>query len=289
MDGSAPWRQTSSDWRTAGNFALGGAGSGLAFCAALLSLATSRQETLAFVLAPLLIGGGLALVWAELGPPVRLLQDFFAPNASWLKRGAVIAPVLALASWISAVFPVTPLLLLVMLLAGGFVYTQARILKDSDAVPAWRDRRLVPLLLQTGVVEGAGLLAVLATVTFSSGTPTALRLAIAMVALRWPFWSIYRDGLAEPETAKATEGTRLLFAEPRVAIVLWTPCALLALAALLPVFGGVAAVLGGLATTASGWWLKYLILTQGPFNQTTGQTTGAAPATAGAARTAPPA
>lgn len=283
MDGWTSWRQTSSDWRTAGNFALGGAGSGLAFCAALLSLATDRQETVAFVLAPLLVAGGLALVWAELGPPARLLPSLLDPDTSWLKRSAVIAPVLGVVTWLAAIFSVTPLLLLVLLLAGGFLYTQARILKDTESVAAWRDRRIVPLLSQTGVAEGAGLLAVVATVTLSSGTPTALRLALALTALRWPFWSIYRDGLAEPASAQATANARRVFAEPRVAIVLWSPCALLALAALLPVFGGVFALLGGLSVAASGWWLKYLILTEGPFDQAT----GTAPASVGAAGTAP--
>ena len=67
MDGSAPWRQTSWDWRAAGNFTFGGAGSGLAFVAAALALATGEQVIAAFLLAVLLVGAGFALVWAETG------------------------------------------------------------------------------------------------------------------------------------------------------------------------------------------------------------------------------
>lgn len=256
MDGSAPWRQTSWDWRAAGNLTFGGAGAGLAFCAAALGFATGEHNIAAFLLAPLLIAAGIGLAWAELGKPKDFLRVLFHPQTSWKSREALIAPVLLVAALVAAVLPFTLVLLLVLILSGGFLYVQGRILGEAG------DTRIVPLVLSTGVAEGAALLTVVATLTFSDSAAAALRLTILLAALRWPVWTIYRDGLAQGASA---QGAALrAFGESRVALVLWVPIAVLALAAVVPWFGWLLAVLGGLATAASGWWLKYLILTGSP-------------------------
>lgn len=257
MDGSAPWRQTSWDWRAAGNFTFGGAGAGLAFCAAALGFATGERNIAAFLLAPLLIAAGIGLAWAELGKPKDFLRVFFHPQTSWKSREALIAPVLLIAALVAAALPFTLVLLLVLLLSAGFLYVQGRVLGDIG------DTRIVPLVLSTGVAEGAALLTVAATLTFSGSAGEALRLTILLAALRWPVWTIYRDGLAQ-QGAPAQGAALRAFGESRVALVLWVPIAVLALAAVLPWFGWLLAVLGGLATAASGWWLKYLILTEAP-------------------------
>ena len=255
MDGSAPWRQASWDWRAAGNFTFGGAGAGLAFCAAMLGFATGEHVIAAFLLAPLLLAGGIALVWAELGRPKDFLRVFFHPQTSWKTREALIAPVLLISALVAAVLPLTLILLLVVVLAAGFLYVQGRILGEAG------DVRIVPLVLSTGVAEGAALLTVVATLTFSDAAGEALRLTILLAALRWPVWTIYRDVLqATPGQAAAVRA----FGETRVALVLWLPIVLLALAAVVPWVGAILAIIGGLATAASGWWLKYLLLTQSP-------------------------
>jgi DMSO reductase anchor subunit len=38
-----------------------------------------------------------------------------------------------------------------------FLYCQGRILQASKGIPAWREPKIVPLILATGFVEGAGL------------------------------------------------------------------------------------------------------------------------------------
>jgi phenylacetyl-CoA:acceptor oxidoreductase subunit 2 len=252
MDGSVPRRQTSWDWRAAGNYTFGGAGSGLAFTAALLTLATGQHVIAAFLLAPLLIGAGIALVWAELGRPKQYLQVFFHPQTSWKTREALLAPVVAVVTLVAALLPFSLVLLLVLLASGGFLYAQARSLGEGDNIPVWRDRRIVPLILGTGVTEGAALLTVVATLTFSDDALPALRLAFLLAVVRWPVWTAYRDALAG--------GAPRAFRERRVAVVLCVPAVLLALAAVLPVFAGLVAVIGGVAAAMAGWWLKYVII-----------------------------
>ena len=261
MDGSAPWQQTSWDWRAAGNFTFGGAGSGLALSAAVLALAGVDHFTTAFLVAPLLIGAGIALVWAETGRPKDFLRVFFNPQTSWKTREALIAPVLVVVTLISAVFSFSLLLLLVVVLSGGFLYVQGRILREGQGIAAWRDRDIVPLIATTGAAEGAALLTVLAALPFGAGVEHALPLAILLTALRWPVWTIYRDSLsvgAPPEAAAALRA----FGETRVAVLLWVPLGLLGLAVVLPWFGWLVAIVGGIAAAAAGWWLKYFVITQ---------------------------
>jgi hypothetical protein len=267
MDGSAPLRQTSWDWRAASNFTFGGAGSGLAFIAALLALAGGEHVIAGFLLAVVLVGAGFALVWDKTGQPKQFLQVFFKPQTSWKSREALIAPALLVATLVAAVLPFSPLLLLVLLLAAGLLFAQGRILGDAISIPAWRERSVVPLILTTGGAEGAALLTVAATLTFSSdGARAAVSLAVLLAALRWPVWTIYRDGLSIGAPPQGAEALRA-FGERRVTVVLWVPVALLAVAAVLPVFGWVVAIAGGLASAAAGWWLKYLIINQTTSNQ----------------------
>ena len=259
MDGSAPWRQTSWDWRAAGNFTFAGSGSGLAFVAAALALTTGEHVIAAFLLAVLLVGAGFALVWDQTGRPKDFVKQFFSSQTSWKTREALIAPALLVVTLVAAVLPLTLVLLLVLLLSGGFLYVQGRILTDASAIPAWRERSIVPLILSTGAAEGAALLAVVATLTFSDGANAALRLAILLAALRWPVWTIYRDSLSTGAPSQAAAALRA-FGEKRVAVVLWVPVALLGAAGVLPLFGSVVALIGGVAAAAAGWWLKYQIL-----------------------------
>ena len=191
---------------------------------------------------------------------------FFNPQTSWKTREALIAPALIVAALVAAVLPFKLVLLLVLLLSGGFLYVQGRILTDASAIPAWRERSIVPLIFGTGLAEGAALLTVAATLTFSDGASAGLRLAILLAALRWPLWTIYRDSLAVGAPPQAAAALRA-FNEKRVALVLWIPVVLLGIAGVVPVFGGVVALIAGVAAAAAGWWLKYLIITQAPAEQ----------------------
>ena len=91
--GPTPCQQQSWDWRAAGNFIGGGAGSGLiVFTAA--SGAHGAALTVLMLAGLALIGGGLLCVWLELGRPLRALHVFFNPRTSWMTREAITATLL---------------------------------------------------------------------------------------------------------------------------------------------------------------------------------------------------
>lgn len=261
MDGSAPWRQTSFDWRAAGNFTFGATGAGLAFFAALLAFEAGGRVVAGFLLAPLLVAAGIALVWSEIGRPKQFLHVFFHPQTPWKTREAIIAPVLVVATLVALVFPISILLLLVVFASGGFLYAQGRVLSDAEGPSAWRYRGIVPVIIATGAAEGAALLAVVATLTLSDGALPAVRVAFLLGVLRWPIWTFYRNGLAVGAPAQAADTLRS-FGERSVAVVLWVPTVLLGLGMVLSGFASVVSVIGGVAAVAAGWWLKYLVINE---------------------------
>jgi len=63
--GPNPWQQTNWDWRAAGNFIGGGAGSGLIMFTALAGIQGTAAAVLLLV-GLALVGVGLACVWLEL-------------------------------------------------------------------------------------------------------------------------------------------------------------------------------------------------------------------------------
>lgn len=158
--GPDPWQQASWDWRAAGNFIGGGAGCGLLLFSAVSGVQGSlRQATT--VLALVLVSLGLLCVWAEIGRPWRAMNVMFNPRSSWMSREAAFAPLLlgSSALWLAGQAWAAPL---AALLALAFLYCQARILQAAKGIPAWREPLTVPLLVATGLAEGAGLFWLLA-------------------------------------------------------------------------------------------------------------------------------
>lgn len=153
--GPNPWQQTSWDARAAGNFIGGGAGCGLLIYTWLASPQGSLRGLL-ILLALALVSLGLLCVWAEIGRPWRAINVIFNPRTSWMSREAALAPLL-LGSGALALFGVAAALPLAALLGLGFLYCQARILQAAKGIPAWREPLTVPLLVATGLAEGAGL------------------------------------------------------------------------------------------------------------------------------------
>lgn len=153
--GPDPWQQTNWDARAAGNFIGGGAGCGLL----LFAWAGGAQGSLraALLLAALaLVGAGLLCVWAEIGRPLRAVNVMFNPRSSWMSRESVLAPLL-FASASLALLGYAAAWPLAALVALGFVFCQGRILQAAKGVPAWREPLTTPLLVATGLAEGAGL------------------------------------------------------------------------------------------------------------------------------------
>lgn len=150
LDG-APRLQRNWDSRAACNFIGGGAGTGLLLAAAA-ALPAGWPYFSAGALGVALIGFGLSMVWLEIGRPFRALNVFFHPQTSWMSREALLAlPLLTLAGIATVAdqsfvplppqmrLLVTPLALAAAALGLAFLYCQARILRASHGVPAWRE------------------------------------------------------------------------------------------------------------------------------------------------------
>lgn len=258
-------KQTVWDWRAAGNFAAGGTGSGLALCAALASLLEpARASQLAALLAALFILAGLALVGGELGRPLRFFRVFAHPKTSWMTRESLIAPVLVVVLLAAAWSGRRELLWLAGLLAAAMLYAQAQMVAAARGIPAWREPRIVPLLVATGLAEGGGMYLILSTL---SGRSMAIAVYVLfLILLRCSAWANYTahvKNLAGPIRA-VLMGSEF----PLLAVGTVLPIVLLASALMLPAaIAQPLAALAGIVTLASGWELKYAIVTRAGFTQ----------------------
>ena len=155
--GPAPWLQRSWDGRAAGNFIGGGMGGGLIACTALAVATGTLQPWHRVLLAVGIVAVSLGLlsVWFEIGRPWRALHVLFHPRRSWMTREAFVAPLL-MATAAAGALGASAALPLAALLALGYLYCQGRIVQAAKGIPAWREPIVVPLLMATGLAEGAG-------------------------------------------------------------------------------------------------------------------------------------
>ena len=215
------------DARAALNFMLGGAGSGLIVFAAIVEL----DAPWAVALALMLIACGLGAVWLEIGRKLRALHVLFNPFTSWMTREAFVA-VLLFPLGLGSIF-VPQALPAAAVAALAFLYCQARILRAAKGIPAWRAPEVVPLVVATGLAEGAGL-----ALLFSQQT-VLIGLFLLAVAFRELAFRRYRAAALE------LRGTLLILL--LVAAGLYAREALLA---------------AGLVAVAGGWWLKFSLVTR---------------------------
>jgi phenylacetyl-CoA:acceptor oxidoreductase subunit 2 len=241
--GPRPWLQQHWDVRAALNFMLGGTGSGLMIVAAVVS----HENSFVILLSLGLVAAGLGAVWLEIGRKLRALHVFFNPFTSWMTRESFVALLLfplGLGAFLTSKFlPVAALAAL------AFLYCQARILHGAKGIPAWRAPQLVPLMVLTGLAEGAG-----ALVLFSS-RPLALALLAAAVIARAAFWMRYRQAVSNDALESAGK-----------ALVHIGTSAVLVLAAA-SFYVAEAAYLAGLAAIATGWHFKLALVTRAALNQ----------------------
>lgn len=262
--GPNPWQQQSWDARAAGNFIGGGAGCGLLLFATLAGAQGSLRLVL-IVLSLLLVAAGLLCVWAEIGRPWRAVNVLFHPQTSWMSREAVLAPLLLGCGAASLMWP--PLQPLAALLAAAFLYCQARILQAARGIPAWREPMTVPLLIATGVTEGAGLFW-LAAPAWGAGSAAAWIGFGLLLALRFGIgagW--YRRLLPVLRPAALSAVNRAghgynagsLLPLALVVVVLAAP--------LLPTLAGLLQTLAGGLALAGGALFKFRLVTRAGFNQ----------------------
>jgi len=226
------------DARAALNFMLGGSGAGLMAAAALIA----PPSPWPLGCAAALIAIGLTAVWLEIGKKSRALHVLFNPYTSWMAResfAALLLFPLALGSILSLrLIPAAAMAALV------FLWCQARILRAARGIPAWRAPQIVPLVMSTGLAEGAGL------ALFFSHRPLLLALfALAVVARAWA-WLRYD---AATKTAALTRAGKSLLAIGTAGAL---ACAVLA------VDSAMFAWLAAIAVVATGWRLKFALVTR---------------------------
>lgn len=188
------------DMRAAGNFIAGGSGSGLMVVSALAAAAGANKEAaLPMAVGTAGVALGLSLVWLEIGKPWRALNVFFHPQTSWMTREGIVACLLLLVGAAGAWFVWPAAMIIAGLLAFGFLYCQARILRAARGIPAWRQAEIVPFIIATGIAEGAGLY-----LAVGSQSVTVSCFALAACLLREAVWHAYLRGLACTSTTAAS-------------------------------------------------------------------------------------
>jgi phenylacetyl-CoA:acceptor oxidoreductase subunit 2 len=263
--GPNPWQQAHWDWRAAGNFMCGGAGTGL-LVFTVLSRAQGLLGTMLVLAGLALVGLGLLCVWLEIGRPLRALNVFRKPGASWMSREALVSLLLfplglglalGLRTWAAPV----------LFVALGYMYCQARMLQAGKGIPAWREPLTVPLMVVTALTEGAGLYWLGNAAQPVAGAELGAVFAALLLA-RWLLWRAWRARVAKVATAPARaaidrNGRHLLWLGSTV------PLALTVLA-----FAGAAGsnsplllAAGGALATFAGLRFKFTLITRASYNQ----------------------
>jgi phenylacetyl-CoA:acceptor oxidoreductase 26-kDa subunit len=264
--GPNPWQQTHWDWRAAGNFICGGAGSGLVTFTVLSGITGVAAKLL--LLAGLgLVGLGLLCVWLEIGRPLRALNVFFNPRTSWMSREALVSVVL-FGLGLGLLIGIDALAAPAVVAALAFMYCQARIVQAARGIPAWRGPLTVPLLITTGLAEGAGLFW-LGSAFQARGGALFAALFGALVLARWLLWRAWRRRIAAsaaPRALAAIDGSGQSLQRFGGAVAL----ALIVLPASGLLTGGWAALLlaaAGALVAATGVLFKFTLITRASFNQ----------------------
>ena len=266
--GVEPWHQPHWNWKAAGNFLCGGAGTGL-FAVAAIAGRGGELFAMPALIALALVALGLFLLIFKIGRPLRSIFVLRQPQRSWMSREA----------WVAGVF--FPLALLAVWRGNGalvfiaavcgllFLYCQSMMIKEAKGIPAWRVAPVVPLIVVTGLTEGAGLFLVLPP-WLPELTPLALPVAAAMLVLvvgRGLAWMAFSTGLrnagAPTRTFDVFDAYRPWFlvvglAVPAIAVTLGFADATIAT----PLFA-----LGGFSAFAAGWALKFILITRAAYNQ----------------------
>jgi len=263
--GLEPWHQQHWDWKAAGNFICGGAGAGLFVFAAIENLASGASFPLGLV-ALGLVAFGLLLLLFKIGRPLRFIFVLRQPQRSWMAREAWIAglffPVGAIASWLDS----PALMIPAAALALYFLFSQAMILRESKGIPAWRTPRIVPLIMATGLAEGAALFLAASAIMLPVATGEIAAIAAFILAgVRAWSWTTYLGGLRS-EGAPARSMSVLERFEPWFLILgLALPAALIILGSIVP--HAMIFACAGVCIAATGAALKFILVTRAGYNQ----------------------
>jgi len=261
-----PWHQTNWDWRAAGNFIGGGTGTGLLFFATLAAGSVDNYRIMALI-ALAFIGGGLTCVWLEIGKPLRAINVFFHPHTSWMTREGMVAVPLFGCGLAALWFGGGVFVGMAALLGIVFLYCQGRILHAAKGIPAWREPKIVPLILATGFVEGAGLAAVLTALLPGASPRWLAGVLLGALILRRVAWMFYFKAVDKSGLPKRAMDVLRPFGAKFEMLGQLLPEMLIVMV----IFSG--AVLPGLTFAAglvalvTGWWLKFTLVARAAYNQ----------------------
>jgi phenylacetyl-CoA:acceptor oxidoreductase subunit 1 len=267
LPGVASWHQRHWDWRAAGNFMCGGAGTGFLVFAAVAAL--FGQPFFPLGLIPLgLVGFGLFLVWLEIGRPWRFINVLFNPHTSWMTREAMAGLPLFASGAAALWFDAAALVAVSAGLGLVFLVCQAQMIRASKGIPAWRQPAAVPLLLATGLTEGGGLfLAVTpAFPDLASLLPWLPLTVLVLMAGRLAAWRAYLAALtAHPAPQGSIRALRAIQLPFVLGGHVLAPA--LVLLGLLVEPANALFAAGGLLAFAAGWLFKFTLITRAGFNQ----------------------
>jgi phenylacetyl-CoA:acceptor oxidoreductase subunit 2 len=213
-----------------------------------------------------LVGLGLLCVWLEIGRPLRALNVFRKPGASWMSREALVS-LLLFPLGLGLALGLGSLAVPLLFVALGYMYCQARMVQAGKGVPAWREPLIVPLMIATALAEGAGLYWL-----GNAGQPVAdamlgLLFAVLLPA-RWLLWRTWRARVAKVAAGPALAaidraGRRLLWLGSTVPFAL----TVLAFAGVAGSWSPILLAAGGALAALAGLQFKLTLITRASYNQ----------------------
>jgi len=264
--GVEPALQKHWDWKAAGNFVCGGAGTGLFAFSVLASFWQGSPSPLGWI-AMAIVAFGLFLLLFKIGRPWRFIYVLRQPQRSWMTREAWIAavffPLGVLAIWFSS----STLMLAATAVSLLFLFSQAMILREAKGIPAWRIPAIVPLIIVTGITEGSGLFLAATALLQAPLTEAVAVAAIILAILRFWTWRSYLTALAMEGAPTSMFAAFHSFKPWFFLIGLAVPAALIALGFFAANVIAIVFTLAGLCIAFAGSALKLILVTRAGFNQ----------------------
>jgi len=148
-----------------------------------------------------------------------------------------------------------------------FLFCQAMIFREAKGIPAWRTARIVPLIVATGLAEGAGLFLV-AGAFFPmpvSMSELAAISALALIAVRAWCWQRYLNALRREGAPAKTFAVWEGFAPSFLALGSALPAVLIVIALIAP--HAALFAIAGVLIVGAGAALKFVLVTRAGYNQ----------------------
>ena len=264
-------RQTFWDARAAMNFTLGGLSGGamaVAGLAAALGLLGAGALVEIYVVAAALMAVGLFCVFLEIGRKLRFLYVLLRPQSSWMTRETYAVAVLYPALAADILWPHPALHAAVALAGAAFLYCQAQILFRAKGIPAWRTPTIPVLIVVSGLLEGAGLVAFLMKVAGAGAVEGVAWTIVGLSIAAGLFWRRYLRTAAD-EGIGPLARSELNAVAPVVTVFGHAAPALLGLLGL-AIAGPLSAWavgLGGLLAIAGGALWKFTVIVRASHQQ----------------------